>query len=112
MSWVIEPKTLGARVEEFLRARHPIKTAANVAAETDGRCSAFQVGKWLEGASAPNGAAMAALIATYGPEFLAAIIPSPPAWLDAALRAQRAASIEAEIARRQREIDELKSAAL
>ena len=112
MSSEIEPTSLGDRFESFLRARHPTKTAANVSADTLGRCSAFQVGKWLERVSVPNGAAMAVLTEVYGPEFLAAIIPSPPAWLNAALRAERAARIEAEIARRQREIDELKSAAL
>jgi hypothetical protein len=108
MSSEDRPNKLGNRIELFLRRRHPSKTVANVAAETG--CTTHQVGKWLEGASAPNGAAMTALIAAYGPEFLAAVMPDAPAWLDAALQAERRAQIDAKIAQRRREIEELTSA--
>lgn len=92
----------------FLRSRHPQKTAVNVAAETG--CSVDQVEKWLERSSLPNGHGCLALVAAYGPEFLCAVIPSPPEWLNAAHREARRQRLEAEISARQAELDALRSA--
>lgn len=100
------PTTVGDRIGDFLRARHPSKTAENVAAETG--CSVDQVEKWLERGSAPNAPAMCRLIAAYGPEFLCAAMHSPPDWLHMAVRAERSRALEAEIQQRQRELDRLR----
>ena len=102
MSWEIDPKVLGDLVQSFLRRRHPAKTALSVVAATDGRLKDHQVQRWLEGASAPSGAALMTLISAYGPEFLAAVFPSAPAWLDAACR-------DAQITRLEKEIQELQA---
>lgn len=98
MYWEIDPKVLGDLVQSFLRRRHPAKTAASVVAATDCRLKEHQVQRWLEGASAPSGSALVTLIGAYGPEFLAAVFPSAPAWLDAACRDAQIARIENEIA--------------
>ena len=98
MSWDNDPKVLGDLTQNFLRRRHPAKTASAVVAATDGRLKEHQVQRWLEGASAPSGAALVTLISAYGPEFLAAITPHAPAWLDAACRTAQVARIEQEIA--------------
>ena len=98
MSWEIDPKVLGELVQSFLRRRHPTKTAAAVVAATDGRLKEHQVQRWLEGVSAPSGAALVTLISAYGPEFLAAVFPSAPEWLDAACRTAQLARIDQEIA--------------
>lgn len=98
-------KVLGERVAKFLRQRHPIKTAASVAAETP--FSAYRVGKWLELASVPNGPALLVLTAVYGPEFLAAVMPQRFEWLDEGVRAQRRERLKAEIAARERELESL-----
>lgn len=98
MSWAIDPKVLGEKTQTFLKSRHPQKTASNVVIDTDGRLKESQVERWLEGASAPSGAALIVLISAYGPEFLAAVFPSQPAWLDAARRSESVARLDAEIA--------------
>ena len=97
MSWGIEPKVLGEKTQNFLKSRHPQKTAANVVIDTDGRLKEAQIERWLEGVSAPSGAALIVLISAYGPEFLAAVLQNPPAWLDAARRSESVARIDAEI---------------
>lgn len=79
----------------------------NVAADTG--CSAAQVEKWST--SLPGFIATMRLIAAYGPEFLAALFENPPAWIVAACAAERGARIDSEIARRERELEELKSQA-
>lgn len=95
-SSVIKTTNVGQRVTNFLRARHPHKTADHVAA-TSG-CSRSQVLKWLERESVPNGLAMLRLAHAYGPEFLEACLGDhAPNWL-------RKGVIEAEIERTEREI--------
>ncbi len=89
-------KVLVECIAKFLRGAHPTKTAAHVASKIG--FSEYRVGKWLELSSAPNGAAMIALTAAYGPEFLAAIMPTSCSWIDESVRAARLARIEAEIA--------------
>lgn len=108
-SGAFDPKVIAPRIAMFLRSKHPTKTAVHVAADIG--CGVPQAEKWLELASLPNCAAFMRLISGYGPEFLAALFPTTPAWLDAALNAERAARIDEEIARRQREIEELMSRA-
>lgn len=89
----------------FIRARHPVKTAESVAAETG--VGAETVKKWLDGTARPSWDACWALICAYGMPFMAATILTKPQWLDDAHRAARLAALEAEQARIQAEIAEL-----
>jgi DNA-binding transcriptional regulator YiaG len=109
MSSENDPKVLGHRVQKFLRDRHPVKTAANAAAATG--LSEHRVSKWLEQSSAPSGAAIVALTAAYGPEFLAAVMPESCAWLDESVRAARLARVESELDALQRRARELSGGA-
>lgn len=95
------PKDLGERVANFLRARHPSKTAANVAAETP--FSEHRVKAWLEHRAAPDGLAIVVMTAAYGPEFLAAVMPQKFEWIDESARRARGERIDAEIAALKRE---------
>lgn len=90
---------VGSRVALFLRRRHPTKTVDHVAADLAAwGVGAAAISKWLERSSAPGAKAWVALIGCYGPEFLAAVMPSSPRWLDEAYRAETQRRIEAEIA--------------
>lgn len=91
------PKSLGENVQRFLRTKYPHKTAACVAADTG--CNIKQVGKWLEGASAPGGDAMLALVEAYGPEFLAAVLPRQFDWVSEACDRREMAELRAQQAR-------------
>ncbi|GBD48144.1 hypothetical protein [Methylopila sp. Yamaguchi] len=86
----------GERVCAFLRAIYPEKTAANVAADTG--VPARTVEKWLERLSSPSWPHGLRLVAAYGPEFLCAVMDTPPAWLTEAGRAAARAQLEAQIA--------------
>lgn len=83
----------GERVCSFLRKTHPEKTAANVAADTG--ISVRTIEKWLERLSAPSWAHGVRLLATYGPEFMCAVMDAPPAWLDQAARKERRTRVTA-----------------
>lgn len=99
------PKDLGERVANFLRARHPSKTAANVAAETP--FTEHRVKAWLEMRAAPDGIAIVIMTGVYGPEFLAAVMPQKFAWIDESARKARGERIDAEIAALMREREQL-----
>lgn len=101
----VSPTTVGSRVVHFLRARHPSKTADNIAAETG--LVAGTVAKWLERSSVPGGIAILRLAAAYGPEFLLAAYPKAPEWLDAAARAHRIAALDVKLAELQSEREAL-----
>jgi hypothetical protein len=94
---------LAERIVAFLRRRSPFKTGEAVAADTG--IAASTIGKWLEGTTVPGGVAFVRLVAAYGPEFLYATMASPPAWLDAAARAERQARLQSEIAALQRRLE-------
>lgn len=94
---------VGDRFVDFLQALHPRKTAENVSADTG--CTVAAVAKWIERRSLPMGFGFLQVLNAYGPEFLAAIMHTTPAWLDEARRAarmralaERHAAIEAEMA--------------
>jgi hypothetical protein len=94
------------RVVDWLRRRHPHKTAEAVAAETG--LAADRVRKWLELGVSPSLAAFLALVAAYGPDFLGAAMARPPNWLrDAAVAQERAqlAAMQAALAARQAELE-------
>lgn len=86
----------GSRLADWLRGRHPAKTAAAVAAATG--APERTVESWLAGASAPSAVWILALVGAYGPQALAAMYETPPDWLDAAARAARRAELDARIA--------------
>lgn len=91
-----ERQSLGERVVTFLRMRHPVKTADNVAADTGIPVNTIKT--WLQRSSAPDAEGYTLLWVAYGPEFLAALPDRPPAWLQDIRRAQEAAQLKAEIA--------------
>lgn len=90
---------VGERVIGFLRHLHPTKTAENVSIESG--VPAGTVQKWLDRGSAPSVVHFARLVSAYGPDFLATAFASPPAWLNQAVREERAATLKAEIAARE-----------
>jgi ribosomal protein S16 len=89
------------RLIAYLRNQHPVKTADNVSARTGVKAETVQ--KWLDQGCAPSWTAVLAIVMAYGPEALANVLGDrAPAWLSAAHR-------EAEAARLDREIEELKA---
>ena len=96
----------GDRFVDFLQRTHPRKTAENVSADTG--CSVAAVAKWIERRSLPKGSGFLALVSAYGPEFLTAIMHSPPDWLSEAQRAARLRALESEIALRRAEVEALR----
>ncbi|VTZ28229.1 conserved hypothetical protein [Methylocella tundrae] len=88
----------------FFATRHPVKTAAAVAARI--RISERTVEKWLEGTASPSLQAFGRLVRAYGPEFLAICLPGCE-WLGTAARAARRESLAVELARIAAELGEL-----
>jgi hypothetical protein len=79
------------RLCQFLRARHPLKTAESVEAATGGAVQAATARKWLERSSRPGFAALLELIRAYGAEFLVFVIgDAPESLLEAAIAEKRA----------------------
>lgn len=83
------------RLGDFLRAKHPVKTAENVAADTG--IAAPTVARWLDRGSAPTLWATLRLVGAYGAEVLCALMDQPPASLETAARAERRNRLLAEI---------------
>ena len=77
---------------EFLRAKHPLKTAQCVAAETG--ISFKTVHSWLCGNTKPGWHHTLALIGAYGPEFLAAVCPQSRIWIEPARRLEELRQLE------------------
>lgn len=93
---VVENRTVVAeRLGDFLRTKHPVKTAEHVAAETG--ISAPTVARWLDRGSAPNLWATLQLVGAYGAEVICALMDQPPASLALAARAERRTRLLAEI---------------
>lgn len=91
------------RVVAFLVARHPVKTAEAIEAETGVAASTAR--KWLSGSSRPSFVACLALIRVYGPEFLASVMADPPSWVSKAASAADAERTRAQIEALQRRLD-------
>lgn len=89
---VFEP----ARVSRFLRATFPDDTAKRAAAALG--CSPRSVENWLMGASAPSALWIIAMIDAFGPDFLEAVMASPPAWVSRAIADRESADLAREIA--------------
>ena len=89
----------------YLRRKHPHKTAEHVAAAIDVPVETAR--QWLRGASTPNVVATLALVGAYGPELLAAALPSLPAWAARSLIAERRRVAMAELDRLNERLGEL-----
>lgn len=86
------------RALAFLRHRHPVKTAAHVAAATGEQEDTVE--KWFQRGSRPGGFGMLSLIAAYGAEFVVVLYgDTAPAWVISAARAAERAALEADLDR-------------
>ncbi|MBM3578779.1 MAG: hypothetical protein FJX40_14260 [Alphaproteobacteria bacterium] len=83
-------------VVAFLKAKHPRRTAFNVAKETG--CGGNQIAKWLEGSSAPGGPALLRLIEVYGPEILLSLTGGECQWVADAANTQKQKMLQEKIA--------------
>lgn len=101
-------KTEKSRIDfalDFLRSKHPLKTAQCVAAETG--ISFKTVHSWLCGNSKPGWHHTLALIGAYGPEFLAAVCPQSRVWIEPARKLEELRQLEMERVRLNQRIKEL-----
>lgn len=108
------PKTLGffeidrEGFAAFLRKAHRF----DVAAEAGRRLGipAKTVRNWLEQVCAPSGDNILKIAIEYGPDALAAMFPHhAPGWMQRAVREERAAKLEAEMAGMQAELEALRA---
>jgi hypothetical protein len=91
---------------EYLRRKHPDKTAFAVAADTG--LPVGSIKKWLAEETSPGLPALRELVRVYGAECLAAaFLGDVPAWIDDAVREQKRAEYEARIAALRNELDRL-----
>lgn len=103
-----DPTEVGEQTCTFLRQMHPRATAENVAADLKAfRVKSATIAKMLERKSTPSTPLMLALACFYGPEFLCAVLPSPPRWLSAAYRAEKQVELEAKMAALKTELERL-----
>lgn len=99
--------SLGERVSAFLRRRHPMKTADNVAAETGIPVNTIKT--WLQRGSAPDAEGYTALWIAYGPDFLDVIAAGrSPEWLTQVRRANEARQLKAQIAALKNKLQEVR----
>ena len=92
-----EDRTVVAdRVAAFLRAKYPLKTADNVAADTG--LPAATISRWLDRGSAPSLWALSKLVGAYDADVLLVILDHPPSWLIDEARRQERDRIERQIA--------------
>jgi hypothetical protein len=89
----------------FLRSVYPRDTAKSVSRDTG--LSVRTIEKLLCRESAPSWATTAALMLAYGPDYLAAVLPSVPPWLDSNIRNERRKRLEADQARIACELQDL-----
>jgi hypothetical protein len=86
------------RALAFLRQRHPVKTAAHVAAATGEQEDTVE--KWFQRGSRPGGFGMLSLIAAYGAEFVVVLYgETAPGWVVSAARAAERTALEADLDR-------------
>ena len=82
-----------AKLVEFLRTKYPKDTAKSVARAL-GVKSHRTVSNWLEGVACPGFFACGAMIAAWGPEFLSAVMVTPPDWASEALAREELSELE------------------
>ncbi len=78
----------------FATFHFPVATAANLAAVSGATVSTAE--KWLRGETLPSGTFLAAMIAAFGPSFVAACVPGAKAWAEQAARDERIKQLDAE----------------
>lgn len=84
------------RLAAFFRQKYPTATAANVARDLN--VSLRTAEGWLSSTpSAPRSAVLLRGILVYGPEFLAVLLPEPPAWLSEAAQNEADARLRDQI---------------
>eukprot|EP00903_Cladosiphon_okamuranus_P001619 g1617.t1 len=97
----VQPGKLAA----FLRLKHPVNTAAEVASRVP--VPVRTVERWLSvSPSIPSTTAMLWLIWVYGPEFLAVLLPETPSWLTEAARLEARENAIREIAELEKLLDQ------
>lgn len=97
------PTTVGERVAAFLRRHHPVKTATAVWAETG--IPEDTAEKLLERCSAPSTGNFLLMLEAYGPAFVTACLPNPPAWLSEAAHHARVDAARAAVAKAQADLE-------
>ena len=103
-----DPTAVGEQTCTFLRGLYPRSTAENVAADLKAwRIKSATIAKMLERQSSPSTGLFIALASVYGPEFLCAVLSSPPRWLSAAYRAERQRELETRMAVLKSELERL-----
>lgn len=80
----------------FARSAFPNSTAAHLASVVGATVSTTE--KWLSGQTRPSGEHLAAMIAAFGPAFLAAVIPATGQWAAKSVRAEQLSRISQELA--------------
>ena len=80
----------------WLRTLYPAKTATFVAGDLGAPVET--VTNWLNRETLPNGRMLVLMVCVYGPDFLAAILTHPPAWLSKAAMLARQEHLEAQVA--------------
>jgi hypothetical protein len=81
MSSTNDATDVAKSIADYLRSKHPVKTAESVAADTG--CTVAAVKRWIYSDSAPSCACLFKLIQAYGPDILAAVLP-PSSWIERA----------------------------
>ena len=104
---VLESTNRGAdtRLIRFLRSAYPGKTIDHVAEDLGVPRGTAK--NWVEGKSVPGFIHTLKLIAKYGPEFLVAVYPNAPRWLDQAYRDHQEAKLNSQIEALQRQLEKL-----
>lgn len=98
----------GRAVAAFLREKFPVKTAFAVSAMAGVSPDAFR--KWEAGVSSPSFKLTLYFIVRFGPEFLAAVLPQVPDWLDDDICDARESDLERRALRARADLDEYRAA--
>lgn len=79
----------------FCRLAFPVATAAHVASLAGATTSTAE--KWLRGETRPSGEHFAALIAAFGPAFVAAAVPGAKAWAEPAAHHEQITQVQSQL---------------
>lgn len=90
----------------FFKSAYPGKTIDNVALDLGVPRGTAK--NWVEGKSVPGFVHTLKLIAKYGPEFLVAVYPNAPRWLDQAYRDHQQAKLLSQREAINRRLEELR----
>ncbi len=96
---------VGPRTCDYLRKRHPDRTAENVAADVGCGVKDTTIRKMLNRCSAPRADLFVLLLNAYGLDFLMAVMTTPPAWMVEAYRAEEQARLRRQLAELQARVE-------